>query len=154
MLALGGLASLAAGLHEAVRRTLVPTALDTRLADKARRTEHVPGLDDVVLWTLEDGRSLRVTDQVDELAARGARVRKDAGERTLWVDGEARALPWSDDVKGFGRAAGPAALVLLGLAVAAARRRPAAPPRTPAPPTASPPIPSSSTPSPSAPSGG
>ena len=72
---------------------------------------------------------LQVTDVVDELAPRGARLSKAAWERTLRVDGEARALPWSDDVVGMARVAGPAVLVLLVLTVACLRRGRPAPAR-------------------------
>jgi hypothetical protein len=59
-------------------------------------------------------------------APRGATLSKAAWERTLRVNGEARSLPWSDDVVGMARAAGPAVLVLLVLTIACFRRgRPA-----------------------------
>lgn|GEM_PF-2869739 len=124
---LTGLACVAGNLHFTMRRTLIPQALDARLAHRERRTEKHPGLDDVVLWHLEGGRVVQVTDVVDELVPRGARVTKAAGERTLRVNGEARPLTWSDDVIGMTRVAGPSALALLGLAWAVVRRRP---PRT------------------------
>ncbi len=126
MLLLTGLACVAGNLHVMARRTLVSREVDGRLASKERRTEKHPGLDDVALWHLEDGTTLQVTDVVDELAPRGATLSKAAWERTLRVNGEARSLPWSDDVVGMARAAGPAVLVLLVLTIACFRRgRPA-----------------------------
>ena len=129
MLLVTGLACLAGNLHVMAQRTLVAREVEGVLASKERRTEKHPGLDDVVLWHLEDGRTLQVTDVVDELAPRGARLSKAAWERSLRVDGEARALPWSDDVVGMARVAGPAVLVLLVLTVACLRRGRPAPAR-------------------------
>ncbi len=122
MLLLTGLACVAGNLHVTARRTLVSRAVDGRLASKECRTEKHPGLDDVVLWHLEDGTTLQVTDVVDELAPRGATLSKAAWERSLRVDGEARSLPWSDDVVGMARVAGPSVLVLFVLAIACIRR--------------------------------
>lgn len=123
MLALVALACVAGNLVTTARRTLVPEAVGARLVAKERRTEKHPGLDDVVLWHLDDGRTVQVTDVVDELAPRGARLEKAAWARTLHVDGEARALPWSDDVVGMARAAGPSLLAVLLLTGALLRRR-------------------------------
>ncbi len=123
MLVATGLACLAGNLHFTSRRTLIPQALDARLEHRERRTEKHRGLDDVVLWHFDGGHVVQVTDVVDELVPRGARVTKDAWERTLRVDGEARPLTWSDDVVGMARVAGPSALALLGLAWAVVRRR-------------------------------
>jgi hypothetical protein len=104
-------------------RTLVPGALGATLVAKERRTEKHPGLDDVVLWRFDDGREVQVTDVVDELAPRGARLEKAAWERTLHVDGEARPLAWSADVVGMARVAGPSLVASLALALVAWRRR-------------------------------
>ena len=127
--AAAGLAALAlacvlGNLRVTAARTLVPLALATTLDAKERRTEKHPGLDDAISWTLGDGRRIEVDAPVDELAGRGARLEKAAGERTLRVDGRAVELPVCDDEVGMRRIVAPTLLAVASLlAVAWATRR-------------------------------
>ena len=119
------LACVAGNVVATARRTLVPVRLAARLVSKERLAEKHEGVDDVVLWHLDDGTTIQVEPTVDELAGRGARLEKAAGDGVLRVDGRPVSLPPSDDARGMLLVAVPVALAALVLAVAAVRRRPA-----------------------------
>jgi hypothetical protein len=95
-----------------------------RLVAKERRFEKHPGVDDVILWRLDDGRTLQVEAPIDEMAAVGDDIEKSFGVSALSVNrGREVRIPDSDDLRGMRRVAGAIALVALVLAVAAMRRR-------------------------------
>jgi len=138
LLVVVALACVAGNVCVTSKRTLIPDAYDVVLVSKERRTEKHPGLDDVVIWHLGDGRAIQVDPAVDELFRAGHRVRKSAGRAVSTSDPAkppptnatlvAFALMPTRDSRGMFLVAGPALLSTGLLAWAAIRRRRRAPP--------------------------
>lgn len=117
ILLLMGLALAQANLWFAAVRTTIPLHLDGQVAEKERRLEKKPGVDDVCLVTLDDGTSFQVEIAVYDAIIPGCTLRKDAWSRQLHIDDAAIELDWSLDVRRMLWAM-PATVLVLALLIA------------------------------------
>ena len=95
------------------------TATETRREKRA-------GVDDVCLVTLEPGGRIQVDAKIYPWFTEGSRIVKEAGARTLTVDGSERTLAASEDHRAMRRAMPWAAAIAAIVAALALRRRPRA----------------------------
>lgn len=104
-----------------ISRSLIPHRLEGIVADVEVRHEKHPGVDDVWLIHLENGRSLHVDATIATQLREDALVRKSAGEATLSVDGERVPLTLSDDAAGMLRVMPLTLLCAVGATLASLR---------------------------------
>lgn len=96
-----GLVLAAGNLWYAASRSLIPWALDNRVERTELRWEKHPGLDDVHLIWLDNGRELQVDANISTALTEGVRVQKAAWSRAIQVDGHTVPLEWSADFWGM-----------------------------------------------------
>ncbi|MFO0914735.1 MAG: hypothetical protein U0795_17385 [Pirellulales bacterium] len=113
---------LAAGnLWFAAARSLIPLSLDNRIQKTELRWEKHPGVDDVRLIWLDDGRVLQVDLPISEAPAagvlsEGVLVQKTSWARTMRLGGKEMQLDWSADFRGLVKCM-PVVLAVLAVSV-------------------------------------
>lgn len=113
---------LAAGnLWFAAARSLIPLSLDNRIQKAELRWEKHPGVDDVHLIWLDDGRVLQVDLPISKVPtagvlSEGVQVQKASWARTVRLDGREMQLDWSADFRGLVKCM-PVFLAVLAVAV-------------------------------------
>lgn len=89
---------VATAVGAVVHRSLIPRSLHATVTAVEVRHEKHPGIDDVWLLHL-DGEPVHVDARTAQRLSEGSRVRKEAWQESLTVDGEARPLELSDDAR-------------------------------------------------------
>lgn len=82
-------------------RSTIPLTIDAQLNGKEIRREKHPGMDDVLLITLSDGRTLQVDAPIYVELQEGEQLSKSFGQRSLLHNDEHLTLEWSADVQGM-----------------------------------------------------
>ena len=82
-----------------VDRSTIPGEFQGTVTAIELRHEKHPGVDDVWMISINDGELRHVDSDVAALLEEGDRVRKDAWDPTLVVDGESHLLSLSDDAR-------------------------------------------------------
>jgi hypothetical protein len=119
-----GIAFALLAVGATVSRSLIPHGVDAIVSAVEVRREKHPGVDDVWLVHLDDGRRLHVDAALASRLREGSRVAKARGETQVAVDGAPVVLDFSRDALGM---LWVMPLTLLSGAAAAAaslRRRP------------------------------
>ncbi len=123
-LVLLGMCLAAGAAVETARRSTIPLALDGQLVRREMRPEKHPGLDDVCLLHLADGRVLHVDAPVYFAVREGQHLRKNRRQRTLRHDDQEFRLVYSTDFHTQLAVALAAAVLLVGLGRFAIRIEP------------------------------
>lgn len=96
-----------------VARSTIPAELDGTVTTIELRHEKHPGVDDVWMVSVDEGGLRHVDVEVAARLAEGDRLRKNAWDTTLIVEGEPHQLSISDDARAM-LALAPLLAVLIG----------------------------------------
>jgi hypothetical protein len=112
-LVLTGVVFAALASWSLVARSIIPAELDGTVTAIELRHEKHPGVDDVWMVSVDEGRLHHVDRDVAALLAEGDDLRKKAWDTTLVVDGKPHELSLSDDARAM-LGLGPVLAVLIG----------------------------------------
>ena len=119
---LGGIVLAVSNLWFTAVRSTIPLSIDDRIVSKQKRLEKLPGVDDVYLLTLTQGRTIQVDERVYDFVTESSNVRKVAWAAQLHSGEQNLELEWSRDFRRM-MVIMPAVLVtLVGLSAATMRR--------------------------------
>ena len=122
VLLLGGIVLAVSNLWFTAVRSTIPLSIDDRIVSKQKRLEKLPGVDDVYLLTLTQGRTIQVDERVYDFVTESSNVRKVAWAAQLHSGEQNLELEWSRDFRRM-MVIMPAVLVtLVGLYAATMRR--------------------------------
>lgn len=122
VLLLGGIVLAVSNLWFTAVRSTIPLSIDDRIVSKQKRLEKLPGVDDVYLLTLTQGRTIQVDERVYDFVTESSNVRKVAWAAQLHSGEQNLELEWSRDFRRM-MVIMPAVLVtLVGLSAATMRR--------------------------------
>ncbi len=122
LLAMGALL-VVGNLWFTAARSTIPLSIDGRVVACEVRHEKHPGVDDVCLVTLEDGRVLHVDRPLFDSVDEGQVLQKAAWQRSLDCDGNVWPLDWSADARGMWPAMAVACVALAGVSAWIVARR-------------------------------
>jgi hypothetical protein len=84
-----------------ISRSLIPHRIDATVADIEVRREKHPGIDDVWLVHLDDGRRIHADAEIARQLSDGAQLTKAPGQTQMTVDGTTLPLAPSHDALGM-----------------------------------------------------
>jgi hypothetical protein len=96
-----GLSFAAANLWYAASRSTIPLELHGEVTRKQQLLEKHPGLDDVCMITLSDGRQIHVDAPVYNAVTEGQSIDKQNWSHEVEIGGEKVGLTWSPDFLGM-----------------------------------------------------